>query len=32
MHLNTIFEHSFDKQDWKGILNIVYGVKYHFDV
>ena len=29
--LNTIYEHIIDKQDWKGILNIVSGVKYHFD-
>ena len=32
MLLNTIYEHSFDKQDGKGLLNIVSGVKYHFDV
>ena len=32
MLLNTIYEHSIDKQDWKGILNIVSGAKYYFDV
>ena len=32
MLLNTIYEHFIDKQNWKGILNIVSGVKYHFDV
>ena len=32
MLLNTIYEHYIDKQDWKGILNIVSGVKYHFYV
>ena len=31
MLLNTIYEHSIDKQDWKGVWNIVSGVKYHFD-
>ena len=29
MLLNTIYEHSIDKQDWNGILNIVSDVKYH---
>ena len=32
MLLNTIYEHSINKQDWKGIFNIVSDVKYHFDV
>ena len=32
MLLNTMYEHSIDKQDRKGILNIVSGVKYHFEV
>ena len=32
MLLNTIYEHYIYKQDWKGILNIVSGVKYHFVV
>ena len=32
MLLSTIYEHSIDKQDGKGILNIVSGVKYYFDV
>ena len=27
-----IYEHYIDKQDLKGILNIVSGVKYHSDV
>ena len=31
MLLNTIYEHSIDKQDRKGLLNIVSGVKYLFD-
>ena len=31
-YLYAIYEHSIDKQDKKGILNIVAGVKYHFDV
>ena len=28
--LNTIYEHYIDKQELKGILNIVSGVKYQF--
>ena len=28
--LNTIYEHYIDKQELKGILSIVSGVKYHF--
>ena len=32
MILNTIYEHSINKQDWKEILKIFSGVKYHFDV
>ena len=28
--LNTIYEHYIDKQEWKGILTIVSGVKYQF--
>ena len=32
MLLKTIYEHSIDKQDRKGILNSVSGVKYHCDV
>ena len=32
MPLNTMYEHSIDKQDLKEILNIASGVKYHFDV
>ena len=32
MLFNTIYEHSVDKQDWKGLLNIFSGVKYHFYV
>ena len=32
MLLNTIYAHSIDKQDWKGIFNIVSSVKYNFDI
>ena len=32
MILNAIYKLSIDKQDWKGILNIVSGIKYNFDV
>ena len=28
--LITIYEHFIDNQEWKGILNIVYGINYHF--
>ena len=30
--LNTNYKHFIDKQELKGILNIVSGVKYHFFV
>ena len=30
--LKTIYEHYIDKQGWKGVLNIVSGVKYQFFV
>ena len=26
--LNTIYEHSFDKQEWKAMLNFISGVKH----
>ena len=32
MLLNTIYEHSNDKQELKGIFNIVFGVNYIFVV
>ena len=32
MLIRIIYEHSIDKQDYKGIFKIVSSVKYHFVV